>query len=116
MKNYGVHIGGNSTVNAGAIAGGPGAVAINSPSALDKLRTALGDLEQVVSAPLSDPATASVADAREAVQEARVEAAKDTPDKGRLMSFLGRVTAGAGTVSQVAAAVTAVEAALQAVM
>jgi hypothetical protein len=119
MQNNGIHIEGQSTVNVGAMSAGTGAVAVNAPVyglTLADVRELLRDLERKVSVAPPDSSGRSVADAREAVKEARAEAATEAPDKGRLMSFLERARVGAGATAEVAAAVTAVETALQAVL
>jgi hypothetical protein len=113
--NYGIQIGGNATVNAGAIAAGPGAGAyardsnVAGPTAgsVEALQEAIAALiEQLRASPagLEDPG--ALVQIAESVQ---LEAAKERPNKGIISGLLGALVAGAGGVATVANAVTAIQ-------
>jgi len=118
--NYGVQIGGNANVQAGAIAGGPGARAwaesvdmtSTRSESVDALRSAIASLASQIQATQAQLADAEGMTQMIAVAEA--EAAKERPSKGVLTGLLAALAAGAGGVTSIATAVTAVQHALSA--
>jgi hypothetical protein len=113
--NYGIQVGGSATVNAGAIAVGPGAQAHGSqmnvagPAAdsIEALREAIAALvEQLRASPPGVEDPAALVQIAESVQ---VEAAKERPNKGIISGLLGALVAGAGGVATIANAVTAIQ-------
>jgi hypothetical protein len=114
-NNYGIQIGGSATVNAGAIAAGPGARAyardsnVAGPAAdsVEALREAIADLvEQLRASPPGVEYPAALVQIAESVQ---LEAAKERPNKGMISGLLGAIVAGAGGVATIANAVTAIQ-------
>ena len=112
--NYGVQIGGSAHVNAGAIAGGPGAGAsagdVTASSAapdLTELRELLAVLAEQLRVP--PPEVADADGLRKIVATARQEAAKDRPNMRMLSGLLHALMAGAGTVTSLTTAISAVQ-------
>jgi hypothetical protein len=114
-NNYGVQIGGSARVNAGAIAGGPGAsasagdVAFTGPNAaeLAELRDLLSDLAELLREP-----PAGIEDTgglQQITTAAQQEADKDRPNMHVLSGLMQALMAGAGGVSVLANAITAVQ-------
>jgi len=109
--NYGVSISGG-TVNAGAIAGGTAAVASSHGSpgqsiSIEQLRRLMSDLAAQVSREAD-----TLPDGDQAVtvaQLAEQEAAKERPDRSRLLAFLAVLARGVGSVASLAGSVVAVE-------
>jgi hypothetical protein len=116
--NSGIHISGNSTVNAGAMAAGDHAKATNrviqgaGPEVLDELRRSLADLAEQVRAradQLEDPEhAAAIADL------AKAEAEKEKPNHRSLLSLLQALGATVGSVAALGGSVTAIMATVSA--
>ena len=113
-SNYGVQIGGSARVNAGAIAGGPGASAttgdVNATSGrsdLAELRALLAALAEQLRVPppeVEDPESLNVI-----VASAQQEASKDRPNMHVLHGLLHALMAGAANVTSLTTAISAVQ-------
>lgn len=113
-SNYGVQISGSAQVNAGAIAGGPGASAKSGrvdftvPAAeLTELRELLMSLAEQLRVPPSEVEDAEAL--KTIVASAQQEAAKDRPNMHLLSGLLRALMAGAGHVTSLATAISAVQ-------
>lgn len=92
-ENSGIHIGGEATVNVGAMAAGPHAQAQSATYAADPH----GDLQRRLDELLAElrPLTVRHADLREAAETAeafRRELDADEPARGRIMKLLGTLS------------------------
>jgi hypothetical protein len=114
-NNYGVQIGGSAHVNAGAIAGGPGAsaqagnVAFTGPTAaeLAELRDLLSALAELLREP--PPGIQDPQGLQQVTSAAQQEAHKDRPNMHVLSGLLQALMAGAGNVTVLANAISAVQ-------
>jgi hypothetical protein len=114
-SNYGVQIGGSAQVNAGAIAGGPGASAtagdVNfaGPTATDlaELRDLLSGLAELLREQSSEIDDAD--GLQQITATAQQEARKDRPNMHVLGGLLQALMAGAGNVTVVANAISAIQ-------
>ena len=112
--NEGIWIGGEATVNAGALAAGPMAVAQGNyhsslpvPADLAELRAALESLiAELRSAPVGVDDPAALAQVAETVL---AETSKERPNKHILRGLLQALLAGVGTVTTLANAVAAIQ-------
>jgi hypothetical protein len=115
ISNYGgVQAWGNAQVNAGAVAGGPGAsatadnVTFTDPAAgLAELRDLLGSLAEQLRVP--PPEVENPGGLQAIVGSAQQEAAKGRPNMGLLSGLLHALMAGAGGVTSLATAITAAQ-------
>jgi hypothetical protein len=114
-NNYGVQIGGSAQVNAGAIAGGPGAsakagnVAFTGPTApeLAELRDLLSALAELLREP--PPGIEDAHGLQQITASAQQEAHKDRPNMHVLSGLLQALMVGAGNVTVLANAISAVQ-------
>lgn len=114
-SNYGVQISGAAQVNAGAIAGGPGArakagdVAFTGPTAteLAELRDLLSALAELLREP--PPGTEDTHGLQQMTAAAQQEAHKDRPNMHVLSGLLQALMAGAGNVTVLANAISAAQ-------
>jgi hypothetical protein len=114
INNGGVQAWGNAQVNAGAIAGGPGAratagnVTFTAPAtALAELRDLLASLAEQLRVP--PPEVENPGGLQAIAGSAQQEAAKDRPDMGLLSGLLHALMAGAGNVTALATAISAAQ-------
>ena len=114
-NNYGVQISGSAHVNAGAIAGGPGAsatagnVEFTGPTSaeLAELRDLLAALADLLREP--PPGLDDAPGLQHITAAAQQEARKDRPNMHVLGGLLQALMAGAGNVTVLAGAISAVQ-------
>lgn len=113
-RNYGVQISGSGQVNAGAIAGGPGASATagnvrfaGTAADLAELRGLLASLAEQLRVP--PPEADDPDDLQAIVASAQEEASRDQPNMHVLSGLLHALMAGAGNVTSLATAISAVQ-------
>jgi hypothetical protein len=112
-KNYGVSITGG-TVNAGSIAAGRGAVAVNGGGNTALVEEARGRVEVLVGVLRKYADELDGPDSVDYAQLVQGELEKAEPSKPKLLRWLARIAAGAGSVAAITEAVDAVRSTVEA--